>query len=77
MGGVFAGLLRLSASDEPLKDWIDRTAAAAGVRSPTHLAPHRGSVRWCCYVVAGVVGLPHHAASQPPANTHPPGSYCR
>lgn len=31
-GGMFAGLLRLDASDEPLKEWIDRTAAAAGVR---------------------------------------------
>ena len=30
-GGMFAGLLRLDASDEPLKEWIDRTAAAAGV----------------------------------------------
>eukprot|EP00976_Prorocentrum_cordatum_P071333 1180281-Prorocentrum_minimum.AAC.2 len=30
-GGVFAGLLKLDVEDEPLKDWVERTAEAAGV----------------------------------------------
>ncbi|CAA6666608.1 unnamed protein product [Spirodela intermedia] len=30
MGGVFAGLLRLDLKEEPLKDWIAKTAEAAG-----------------------------------------------
>ena len=43
-GGMFAGLLRLDASDEPLKEWIDRTAAAAGV-SASPPSPARYSRR--------------------------------
>lgn len=31
-GGMFAGLLRLEVDDDPLKEWIDRTAEKAGVR---------------------------------------------
>jgi hypothetical protein len=30
-GGLFAGVLRLDVEDEPLKDWIERTAETAGV----------------------------------------------
>mmetsp|Transcript_25966 Transcript_25966/g.43527 ORF Transcript_25966/g.43527 Transcript_25966/m.43527 type:complete len:149 (+) Transcript_25966:158-604(+) len=30
-GGVFAGVLKLEVDDEPLKDWIERTAETAGV----------------------------------------------
>ncbi|XP_078442699.1 UPF0426 protein At1g28150, chloroplastic [Wolffia australiana] len=30
LGGMFAGLLRLDLNEEPLKDWIARTAEAAG-----------------------------------------------
>ena len=32
-GGVFAGVLKLEVEDEPLKDWIERTAETAGVRT--------------------------------------------
>ncbi|OIW07217.1 hypothetical protein TanjilG_02537 [Lupinus angustifolius] len=31
LGGVFAGVLRLDLNEEPLKDWITRTAEAAGI----------------------------------------------
>ncbi|CAN6458265.1 unnamed protein product [Victoria cruziana] len=31
LGGVFAGLLRLDLSEEPLKEWISRSVEAAGV----------------------------------------------
>mmetsp|Transcript_21580 Transcript_21580/g.41172 ORF Transcript_21580/g.41172 Transcript_21580/m.41172 type:complete len:138 (-) Transcript_21580:338-751(-) len=30
-GGMFAGLLRLEVDDDPLKEWIDRTAEKAGM----------------------------------------------
>ncbi|GMY12736.1 UPF0426 protein At1g28150, chloroplastic isoform X1 [Fagus crenata] len=31
MGGVFAGLLRLDLNEEPLKEWVTRTAEASGI----------------------------------------------
>ena len=31
-GGVFAGVLRLSLTDDPLKAWVERTTDAARVR---------------------------------------------
>ncbi|KAK7269017.1 hypothetical protein RIF29_21732 [Crotalaria pallida] len=31
LGGVFAGILRLDLNEEPLKEWITRTAEAAGI----------------------------------------------
>ena len=31
LGGLFAGLLRLDLSEDPLKEWVSRTAEAAGV----------------------------------------------
>ena len=31
LGGVFAGLLRLDLNEEPLKDWVAKTAEAAGI----------------------------------------------
>ncbi|CAL0321079.1 unnamed protein product [Lupinus luteus] len=31
LGGVFAGVLRLDLNEEPLKEWITRTAEAAGI----------------------------------------------
>ncbi|GLJ08387.1 hypothetical protein SUGI_0087830 [Cryptomeria japonica] len=31
LGGVFAGLLRLDLQEDPLKEWIARTAEAAGI----------------------------------------------
>ncbi|KAL3512981.1 hypothetical protein ACH5RR_025698 [Cinchona calisaya] len=31
MGGMFAGLLRLDLNEDPLREWIARTAEAAGV----------------------------------------------
>eukprot|EP00897_Mesotaenium_endlicherianum_P004696 jgi/Mesen1/4254/ME000022S03548 len=30
-GGLFAGILRLDLNEEPLKDWVAKTAEAAGV----------------------------------------------
>jgi hypothetical protein len=33
-GGVFAGALGLDEKEEPLRGWVERTAAAAGVRTP-------------------------------------------
>lgn len=30
-GGIFAGLFRLDLNEEPLKDWVARTAEAAGI----------------------------------------------
>ncbi|GJP39801.1 hypothetical protein CLOM_g24142 [Closterium sp. NIES-68] len=34
-GGVVAGILRLDLNEEPLRDWVKRTADAAGVAPPT------------------------------------------
>lgn len=31
LGGMFAGLLRLDLNEEPLKDWVAKTAEAAGI----------------------------------------------
>eukprot|EP00243_Klebsormidium_subtile_P002951 TRINITY_DN16037_c0_g1_i1.p1 TRINITY_DN16037_c0_g1~~TRINITY_DN16037_c0_g1_i1.p1 ORF type:complete len:152 (-),score=8.10 TRINITY_DN16037_c0_g1_i1:255-710(-) len=31
-GGLFSGLLRLDLKEEPLKDWLEKTADAAGVK---------------------------------------------
>ena len=31
VGGMFAGLLRLDLEEEPLKEWVTRTAEAAGI----------------------------------------------
>ncbi|CAI9111677.1 OLC1v1011962C2 [Oldenlandia corymbosa var. corymbosa] len=31
MGGMFAGLLRLDLNEDPLREWITRTAEAAGI----------------------------------------------
>lgn len=31
MGGVFAGLLRLDLSEDPLKEWLARTVEASGI----------------------------------------------
>lgn len=31
LGGVFAGLLRLDLNEEPLRDWVAKTAEAAGI----------------------------------------------
>eukprot|EP00238_Polyblepharides_amylifera_P000313 CAMPEP_0196573592 /NCGR_PEP_ID=MMETSP1081-20130531/3481_1 /TAXON_ID=36882 /ORGANISM="Pyramimonas amylifera, Strain CCMP720" /LENGTH=145 /DNA_ID=CAMNT_0041891361 /DNA_START=176 /DNA_END=613 /DNA_ORIENTATION=+ len=31
LGGLFAGALRLQTSDDPLREWIERTSQAAGV----------------------------------------------
>ncbi|XP_044476571.1 UPF0426 protein At1g28150, chloroplastic [Mangifera indica] len=30
-GGIFAGLLRLDLNEDPLKEWVTRTAEAAGI----------------------------------------------
>ncbi|XP_031263024.1 UPF0426 protein At1g28150, chloroplastic-like [Pistacia vera] len=30
-GGIFAGLLRLDLNEDPLKEWVTRTADAAGI----------------------------------------------
>ena len=30
-GGLFAGLLQLDLSEDPLREWVSRTAEAAGV----------------------------------------------
>ncbi|KAG6549830.1 hypothetical protein Mapa_008811 [Marchantia paleacea] len=32
LGGVFAGILRLDLNEEPLREWVAKTAEAAGVR---------------------------------------------
>lgn len=32
LGGVFAGLLSLDLKEDPLKSWVERTSAQAGVR---------------------------------------------
>ncbi|KAI8462983.1 MAG: hypothetical protein J3K34DRAFT_162153 [Monoraphidium minutum] len=37
-GGVFAGALGLSERDEPLRGWVERTAAQAGVPPPSSLS---------------------------------------
>lgn len=31
LGGMFAGILRLDLNEEPLKEWVRRTAEAAGI----------------------------------------------
>ncbi|KAK2993081.1 hypothetical protein RJ640_027322 [Escallonia rubra] len=31
MGGMFAGLLRLDLNEDPLKEWVSRTAEASGI----------------------------------------------
>ncbi|KAG9152318.1 hypothetical protein Leryth_021267 [Lithospermum erythrorhizon] len=31
LGGVFAGLLRLDLNEDPLKEWVTKTAEAAGI----------------------------------------------
>nr|XP_023885652.1 UPF0426 protein At1g28150, chloroplastic isoform X2 [Quercus suber] len=31
MGGMFAGLLRLDLNEDPLKEWVTRTAEASGI----------------------------------------------
>lgn len=31
LGGMFAGILRLDLKEEPLKEWVTRTAEAAGI----------------------------------------------
>ncbi|KAH9312836.1 hypothetical protein KI387_027871, partial [Taxus chinensis] len=31
LGGVFAGLLRLDLQEDPLREWVARTAEAAGI----------------------------------------------
>jgi hypothetical protein len=31
LGGVFAGALKLSLNEDPLRNWIERTSALAGV----------------------------------------------
>ncbi|KAL7000582.1 hypothetical protein U1Q18_001732 [Sarracenia purpurea var. burkii] len=31
MGGMFAGILRLDLNEDPLKDWVARTAEASGI----------------------------------------------
>uniref|UniRef100_A0A7N2MR34 Uncharacterized protein n=1 Tax=Quercus lobata TaxID=97700 RepID=A0A7N2MR34_QUELO len=31
MGGMFAGLLRLDMNEDPLKEWVTRTAEASGI----------------------------------------------
>lgn len=31
LGGMFAGILRLDLNEEPLKEWVTRTAEAAGI----------------------------------------------
>ncbi|CAM6092903.1 unnamed protein product [Calypogeia fissa] len=31
LGGVFAGLLRLDLNEEPLREWVAKTAEAAGI----------------------------------------------
>ena len=31
LGGLFAGLLRLDLSEDPLSEWVNRTAEAAGM----------------------------------------------
>ena len=37
-GGFFAGTLSLTLSEEPLRSWIERTSAEAGVRHMYALA---------------------------------------
>ncbi|KAL2651763.1 hypothetical protein R1flu_019891 [Riccia fluitans] len=32
LGGVFAGLLRLDLNEDPLREWVAKTAEAAGVK---------------------------------------------
>ncbi|BBM97929.1 hypothetical protein MPTK1_1g09530 [Marchantia polymorpha subsp. ruderalis] len=32
LGGVFAGILRLDLNEEPLREWVAKTAEAAGVQ---------------------------------------------
>ncbi|EFJ13345.1 hypothetical protein SELMODRAFT_122724, partial [Selaginella moellendorffii] len=37
LGGVFAGMLRLDLNEEPLKGWIEKTAAAAKLQADEKL----------------------------------------
>jgi hypothetical protein len=36
-GGLFSGLLRLDLKEEPLRDWLEKTADAAGVKPDGNL----------------------------------------
>lgn len=33
LGGIFAGLLRLDLNEEPLREWVAKTAEAAGIET--------------------------------------------
>ena len=70
MGGMFAGLLRLDLNEDPLKEWVTRTAEASGIveeeidadaeGSKTDEVPQQIEIEWhlpwfCLYTKTQIV----------------------